>query len=647
MNTIEKRRLGGVYPRLAMVASAFALVWVGATASAAPDDKPAAATTWTVPPCSDDAWRTNAVKDAIRPLISRAQNFAKDPIPPWDEAAYTEFSRTGRREAGERMLLARMQPLAAWTMVECHENQGKWLAQIDGLLAGLAAQPTWTLPAHDKELANLKGNYSVDLSACELAHDIAWSLRLLGDRLKPATRQAMTDALEKRIFKPMRDALATRDAGKPLMAHWWLDSPSNWNAVCTGGVTGAAVTLGHPDAARWRKEAPRIVRSYLGSVLADGYSDEGPSYWNYGYGQYLRLRETLLAADPTGLDIGRTQRALALARYAGRIDMAPDVPALFGDAKPGVGLNPVIRAHADAMLGRVDPTDWSRMARRALGGTRLNEAVWRLWGSPRAAVREAAAGYERCTLFPDSGVAVFRPVQTDTKGMAVSFRLGGSQAHAHDDAASYAITLGDVYIAGDIGAPTYTAETFGPKRRENRIINSWGHPVPRVAEALQKDATKFRANWLRPPCADPDPDGELAVIDLTGMYDVPALQKVQRQFDYSRKPGEGLVVMDTFQAGSPIRFESAFISSVAPVMGDKGFTVQRDGRTLRVRVAASVPWELVHERNTSDAANNFSRVAIRLKQPAAQGCIALQLLGEATAGATDEPLAEAACAITP
>lgn len=593
----------------------------GALPAPAPVPAPASTAGGTVPACDDPAWRQPEVAAALAPVLRRALAQLGTPVPAWDESAYTGFSRTGRREDGERMLLARQAPVVLWTLAECQERSGRYLPALTALLDDLARQPTWTLPAHDRDLGNLRGRHTVDLNVCEFGHDLAWSLRLIGDRLPAATREAVRAALEQRMFRPLREAMVARSQGQPLKAHWWLDSPTNWNAVCVGGVTGAALTLGHPDGDVWRALAPELIRSYLRSVQADGYSDEGPGYWNYGFGQFLRLRETLLAAG--GAEIATDPTALALARYPARIVMGGGLAALFGDARPGSGPHPVVQAHADAVLGRIDAAAYRRIARGQVAGTRLNEAVWRLWGQPRPATREAAAAYEGCTLFPDSGVAVFRPAQAGAaEGLAVSLRLGGSQAHAHDDAGSWALTVGPIYLAGDLGAPTYTADTFGPRRRENRLVNSWGHPVPVVDGQLQQDATRVRAAWLQAPCSGGGDNGvERAHLDLRPVYAIDGLQRLERRFAYQRQGTGTLVVSDHLRSAGARSLESAFVSPTEPEMAPRSFVLRRDGRVLRVAVTASAAFELVHERVTDDPNNPFSRVVVRLTRTAREACV--------------------------
>jgi len=52
------------------------------------------------------------------------------------------------------------------------------------------ASPRGRCPRTIRIWGNLRGEYSVDLNACETAHDLAWALRLLGDRLHPRRASA-------------------------------------------------------------------------------------------------------------------------------------------------------------------------------------------------------------------------------------------------------------------------------------------------------------------------------------------------------------------------------------------------------------------------------------------------------------------------
>ena len=593
------------------------------------------------PPCSDSAWRADDVAGWLKPALRRAEVLAKTEPVPWDEQAYREFSVNGQRDAGQRMIWRRQEPLTSLVLVECQEGQGRFLPALERTLDALASQPSWTLPAHDPDLGNLRGEYSVDLNACETAHDLAWALRLLGDRLAPATRKRVDDALEARIFAPLRRTVDARARGAALGPHWWLEGDNNWNAVCLSGVVGAAYVLARADLDDWVGLGASSIRHYLDGLRADGYSDEGPSYWNYGFGQFLRLRETLLEATGGSVDLMRDEKAQAMAGYPRRIDMGGGSAPLFGDAPPGTRIDPVRRAHAEVAIGWSRTEAWAALARPTSSGGRLNEAIWRLWGRPAAAVSLPPIGSSACTLFPVSGVVVFRPPQEQATADDIAFgiRIGGSKSHAHDDAGSYVVTVAGETVTGDPGAPTYTKETFGPQRRRSPLVNSLGHPVPRVDGRLQLDATRHEARWKRRPCAagGGPSEVEVAEIDLTGVYDVAGLTALTRRVEYRDGRGATVVVADSFAANRELDFETALIArGEVEVVGDT-LIVRQPGRTIEAELSASGPFSVVSERIEDDPKNRFVRVALRLDDRRREGCVAYRIR---VVGANSLPLWE-------
>ena len=132
-----------------------------------------------------------------------------------------------------------------------------------------------------------------------IAANLAQTLYLLGDRITPELRGKVMAALEQRIFSPVRDSLQTHKG------HWWLGSQSdpvknNWNAVCLAGVTGAARTVlpDRHERAVFLAAADHYSQYFVNGFTDDGYCDEGPGYWIYGFGSFVALRE--ITADATG-----------------------------------------------------------------------------------------------------------------------------------------------------------------------------------------------------------------------------------------------------------------------------------------------------------------------------------------------------------
>lgn len=578
-----------------------------------------------VPPCSDNAWRSPQIKQLLAPAVRRAEIYAKNGIPPWDQAAYMEYSRDGQRSAGEQMIRQRIAPLTSLVLAECSENKGRFLPAIEHVLDGLSLQPSWTLPASDPELTNLHGNYSVDLNACETAHDAAWAFKLMSARLHPDVRARLINAMNEHIFAPMRAAIERRNRGEPLGPEWWMVGNSNWNAVCVSGVVGAAYAMGREDVDYWLAFGREASPYYLGSFDDDGYSDEGSAYWNYGFQAYLRLRETLLWAQPHSPDLLSAPKARAMAAYPAKIAMPGDAVAPFGDAPYSTRIDPVTRAHAEVAIGLQSPEAWAALARPAASTSRLAEAVWRLWGQLSPAPGNSLPTFNKgCTFFPVSQVAIFRPQNSVdiARSLSVTLRTGGSKRHAHDDAGSYAIDMDGTIVTGDAGAPVYTKNTFGPRRREDPFVNSYGHPVPFVNGTMQLDATKHRANWTTQPCSPATAQGPAAGIDLMPVYDVGDLQMLHRDLTYDRDAGRFVVLTDRFSARKPLSFETAIVTRETVTRDHDSLVIGQGRERLAVDITASAPVDIKLNTIEDQPINRATRIALRLRNASPDGCVA-------------------------
>ena len=141
-------------------------------------------------PCVDRAAWDNPTLQSLLDgpaVIAAANKLLPLDLPPWDDDAYLDFSRTGSRKLGEAMLGKRKSFLRPLVFAECLENKGRFLPKIAAILEACAADPTWTLPAHDGNL-NCFPSQGIHRRVCVSAafgHDLAQTLYLLGDELPP------------------------------------------------------------------------------------------------------------------------------------------------------------------------------------------------------------------------------------------------------------------------------------------------------------------------------------------------------------------------------------------------------------------------------------------------------------------------------
>ena len=152
-----------------------------------------------------------------------------------------------------------------------------------------------------------------------------------------------------------------------------------------------------------------------------------------------------------------------------------------------------------------------------------------------------------------------RPGNSRSCRIAAAVKGGNNdELHNHNDVGSYSIVVdGAAPVAGDPGAEVYNAWTFGPKRYENPIMNSFGHPLPRPAGQLQIPGKQTDARLLE---QKQDADSFFWKLDLRNAYRIASMTRLERSFLYSRAGSGSFSVTDAVQFTKPERFESALIA---------------------------------------------------------------------------------------
>jgi hypothetical protein len=573
------------------------------------------------PNCNDrQAWTAPTVVTRLSLILQRAEKLLITKFPAWDNDAYLEYSRIGVRTNGETMLSARKGWLYPLVLAECVEGKGRFVATIEKTLTELSKQPTWTLPAHDKGLRNFKDkNYDVDLSAADIAHEIAQAVYLLGDRLSPSVQGIAMAALEQRVFTPLRNTLIT---GKD---NWWIKAGSNWNAVCLGGVVSAALAVlpDRNDRAVFVATGEYYSKPYISSFGVDGYSEEGPSYWSYGFSHFVHLREALYTSSAGKVDLFSDLKTRDIALYAYRIEMTPDNIAAFGDANPNGRMDDITRAYVNEAFDLKQPQLLRKLSLVNLPNqsAALTSTALLLFTNPGPALLPQAAPVqaELRSYFDNARVLVSRPKVDGA--LAISIKTGGNGGHSHNDIGSYTLGLSTEQPVGDVGNTKYSAKTFSKDRYTIRAINSWGHPVPVVAGQLQLEATKVKASVLSTRFADASDE---IVFDIAPAYAVPALKKLTRSMKNERRNQGVVSIEDRFEYSTPQSFETAITTL--------GQWHQREDGTLEfwikhhhvlARLTASAPYDVKAETVTEEGLT-FTRVGIALRSPQSNGFVRVE-----------------------
>ncbi len=566
-------------------------------------------------PVTDRAY-WDAVKLALGDgVIAEAEKALQSPGPPWSEETYRIFFKTGSREEGQAMLKPFWDRLQKFAAAECMEGKGRFLKAIEAQLLELSKQPSWVLPAHDRnqEIIDGKAQY-LELRSANLGYDIALTLEWFGDKLDPAVRGAIEAALKQKVIEPVFAVLEKND---PLITlrHSWRTMAMNWNAVCTAGSTGAVLSF-EPSKRRRALvvlDAVANTRDYLSGFTQDGYCSEGPTYWGYGFGHFVALADLLQRESSGRIQLGQFPNAASAATYPDRITLdGVNFPA-FADARTTSGPDGMIRWWANFVVkGKQEPYPNSDPHAK-MGGTL---AQWQLIGLSATAPTTTpppAAPLGIRDEFTDGGVLVSRMLTAGKVTFSAAMKAGhNAEDHNHNDVGSYVIDwMGGLPVL-DPGSTVYTAKTFSKERYNHPILSSYGHSVPLINGQLQSPGRKAAGKITR---LDFKPDADLWSVDLSACYPKAGIKSLERQWTFHRGEKPFLQVSDTVKFNEDGTFETAVVGSATWAQASDKIWLLRDGASiLKVTVDSTQPAEFRLEKLLNPDRYEPCRLGIKLRE---------------------------------
>lgn len=569
-----------------------------------------------IPSCADrSVWDDKQLQGRVHRITKAVADKLDVTMPAWSDDAYLEFSKTGQRQGGEGMMKARQALLMPLVLAECIEYKGRYLGAVAAVLDALAGERTWVFPAHDQGLATFRGErYFIDLNAADVADQVSQTLYLLRGKIPAPVEAKALQALERRIFAPMRSSMS----GNVVKGHEWLASKTNWVPVCLEGVISAALASlpNRAERARFILASTTYLQDYLGGFEADGYASEGLAYWNYGFGRYLELREELVRSTKGLIDLLADPKAHQVAMFGARFAMWSGNAALFGDAAVGT------RPDHNITTYTMQAFNWKN-ADYAEYEPPL-PFILLVFGS--ASPYPANASQQLLDplrhYFESEGVLVSRPGPSSSSQLAVTVKSGGNTNHSHNDIGSYVIGVRADQPVGDPGGVRqYSRDSFGAHRYESKVFNSFGHPVPVVAGTLQREADKLVAPK---PKVRFSADLDEFEVDMAGAYDVPSLKALTRSLRYGRSESGSVRVTDSFEFSSPKAFETAITTRGEVRRLNDGSLEFKEGKsTVRARIQATADTD-IREDEVKEGGISFRRVGIQLRRPSLKGSISIE-----------------------
>lgn len=577
-----------------------------------------------------EAWQKIAHAEQFSGAVAAARKIAETPVPELSDELYLDFSKTGNRTRYQRALGRRLGRLPVLVVAECLENRGGFIDAIEREILATCKMKSWLLPAHDRSLRNFRGEaVEIDLMAAHVGWTLATTDYWLGSELDPKVRQTMRDELDRRIVRPY---LACVREGEPRL--WWIRGTNNWNAVCLAGVTGTALAV-VPDRrqrAFFVASAEKYIKNFLRGFTPDGYCSEGIGYWNYGYGHFIMLAETLHQNTEGKLSLFELQGAKSAAEFCRKIEILPGVYPAFADCTVGSEPQEEWMAYLSRKLGwGLRGLELTALGTEADPHRRLYALGLLCFPNSATAtppVEPSEAKRSARDWFPDAGVLICRPGSDGRLGAAMK---GGHNAehHNHNDVGTFVVALGDDTPLVDPGAEVYTARTFSSKRYESDVLNSFGHPVPVVAGKLQQKGRKSAAKVLKTEFTD---KADTIALQLKDAYPVATLESLERTFRFSREGAGSLTVTDEFAFSEPATFATALVT-FGPwrAESDNVLIVGEGGQAVRVGIDTDGAAFVLEDTKIKEDVRGGrlpTRLGIALREPAAKGRIRLTIAPE-------------------
>ncbi|HET9239112.1 MAG TPA: hypothetical protein VFO10_17770 [Oligoflexus sp.] len=511
------------------------------------------------------------VLTTVATLKKAAENYLKEPVAPyqWDDANLRLKAPHATQEA-----------IAVLSLLYQLTGNSAYANKVRDHLLNYARFSSWNDAKHFLDTGIM--SYSVALG-------FDWTY----DRLTAEERRIISSAL---IDKGIRPYLA-----RATPSAFWYQSRNNWNPICNGGVSLAAMAVMDSSAEAKQLGADVLARAlqavpfYIREFEPDGQTVEGMMYWDYGLSNLIRWTETLKRTLGTDYRASETPGLKA----AGFFPVAVSGPVT------GISLG-----DDPLKITRSGTSFWfaKRYNSPALARYHANEVKaygkysWMdlLFYDPKL-VNAGGAGTQDLPLdryVRDLEYVSFRSSWDHNEALYVGIHAGDNRAsHGHLDAGTFFVQgKGQVWAIGGLGSDNYTFPGYFSKE----TLPAYKSPTKTVSEPGRFHMYRLRAEGkntlvLNPdPRPDQNPEGKaeieriltqpgdaMAIINLSGVYDRDA-SSVRRGLGLRQKR-QTVLVQDEIKMKTPGRVWWSMHTTAA-------VELQQDGRVAILKKGGQNLW---------------------------------------------------------
>ncbi len=483
---------------------------------------------------------------------------------------FRRFGRTGNRADCDAFMQRRGRQIDLAALA-AYLGMNEKARYLQDLLWAECESTWWEMTSHEYAGA------PIDLRAAMNGFHYALIATMFSNKLGGEVTDRVLAEVRTRILEKYLD---------PDRHYWWHRHTNNWNAVCNGAI-GLAAMIVEQDPDRLTAILRKVLEglpAFLSGFTDDGGCTEGPSYWRFGFGWYVRFAAGLREFTGGQVDIMAGQRIERMCRYPLAMWIGPGQDLNFADAHsgylPAAGALEINSFHdIPELFGLCERTDDGQLRVAGLIDAMLYDG---------RTVEPLADSRDYCLA--DLGVAKLR------SGAVTLWAKAGNndEHHNHNDVGGIVVHRGRTYFLTDLGAPIYSNRTFGPNRYDSIFCNSLGHSVPVINGRGQPAGSGF-AGSLR---ADGLNAGGVRtiVIEMADAYDDPALRRLTRTVEIDAD-AEEVRLADAFAFDAPPEaIADVFVTTLEARAAGDGLSVTipsaSDGTARREAVATAGRFEV-------------------------------------------------------
>jgi hypothetical protein len=364
-----------------------------------------------------------------------------------------------------------------------------------------------------------------------MSYSVALGFDWTYDNLSAGERKIISTAL---VEKGMRRYLE-----RAVPSAFWYQSKNNWNPICNGGVSLAAMavmdqspewkTLGLEVLTRALQGAPSYIREFE----PDGQTVEGMMYWDYGLSNFIRWMETMKRTLGTDFAYSDTPGL----RAAGFFPLAVSGP-VTGISLGDDPLKKVRSSTSFWFAKRYNLPVLAHYHKTEIQQYRKYGWMDLLFYDPKLVPTGATAGQSLPLdrYVRDLDYISFRSSWNHAEALYVGIHAGDNKAsHGHLDAGTFFVQgAGQVWAIGGLGSDNYTFPGYFSKETQpaysspNTGIREPGRFHMYRLRAEGKNTLVFNPD-VRP---DQDPEGRaeverilsqtsdaIAILNLSEVYE--------------------------------------------------------------------------------------------------------------------------------